>query len=290
MFLPVLSWNINQTLLRKLRLLCVLFLQFSAMRSHIWSETCSKTTTRISARWFILKTRWRFRSSWPSLTSSLWWDKFTILPTINTYSSNIHYSFFIYTTEWKGGDSDDQRVDWDCEFPLSMLRLPAGLLRVLLTFSPLSCAEFWMSLLTFLSNVIYSSGLIIALPGTHQTITASILFVSLATLCGFLTLSLRTSKAVTKTSVLQCLYTLLCIMSSAVLVLYPQSLQHWWKLWCGLLRQCVDQQRWLDVLAASCYLSQHLCHRDHLFPVWLSKLHASIQVWTLLNILHVLHV
>lgn len=92
MFLPVLSWNINQTLLRKLRLLCVLFLQFSAMRSHIWSETCSKTTTRISARWFILKTRWRFRSSWPSLTSSLWWDKFTILPTINTYSSNIHYS------------------------------------------------------------------------------------------------------------------------------------------------------------------------------------------------------
>lgn len=56
------------------------FLQFSAMKSHIWSKTCSKTTTRTSARWCILKTRWRFRSNWPSLTSSLWWDKLTIIP------------------------------------------------------------------------------------------------------------------------------------------------------------------------------------------------------------------
>lgn len=56
------------------------------------------------------------------------------------------------------------------------------------------------------------------------------------------------------------------------------SLQHWWKVWCGLLRQRADHQRRLDVLAASCHLSQHLCHRDHLLPIWLSKLHAGIQV------------
>lgn len=51
---------------------CV-FLQCSVTKRDNWSETCSKVTTRTSARWFILKTRWRFRSSWPSLTLSLWW-------------------------------------------------------------------------------------------------------------------------------------------------------------------------------------------------------------------------
>lgn len=48
-------------------------MQRSVMRRNTWSKTCSQATTRIFARWFILKTRWRFRSSWPSLTSSLWW-------------------------------------------------------------------------------------------------------------------------------------------------------------------------------------------------------------------------
>lgn len=47
--------------------------QCGVMRRNTWSKTCSQATTRIFARWFILKTRCRFRSRWPSLTSSLWW-------------------------------------------------------------------------------------------------------------------------------------------------------------------------------------------------------------------------
>lgn len=70
----------------------------------------------------------------------------------------------------------------------------------------------------------------------------------------------------------------LCSFASTASVLSPQSLQHWWKVWRCLLCQCTGQKKWLHFLAASCYLSQQLCHRDHLLSIWLSKLHASIQV------------
>lgn len=136
-----------------------------------------------------------------------------------------------------------------------------------------------MSQLTFLSNVIYSNGLIIVLPGTHLIIMALMLSASRTTLFGFLTLSLKTSKVIIIIKgVKYCIPCISCVVPT-VSIIYPQSLQHWWQLWCGLLCQCVDQQHWLDVLAASCYLSQHLCHWDHLLPIWLSKLHTSIQVW-----------
>lgn len=49
------------------------FIQSTATRSQNWSGICSKATTRIFGPWFIQRTRWRFRSSWPSLTSSPWW-------------------------------------------------------------------------------------------------------------------------------------------------------------------------------------------------------------------------
>lgn len=110
---------------------------------------------------------------------------------------------------------------------------------------------------------------------------ALMLFVFRAKLFGSLTLSWRTSKAIVRL----CIFFLACSvhctqssLTSAVSVLCPPSFQHWWQVWCGLLRQRVNLLRWFDVLAASCYLSQHLCHWDHLLPIWLSKLHASIQV------------
>lgn len=65
---------------------------------------------------------------------------------------------------------------------------------------------------------------------------------------------------------------------SGDLLLSSLPLQHRWQVWCGLLRQCVDQQQWWDVLVTPGYLSQHLCHRNHLFPIWLSELHPGLQV------------
>lgn len=62
------------------------------------------------------------------------------------------------------------------------------------------------------------------------------------------------------------------------LCIFHPLMQHRWQVRCGLLCQRVGQQHWRDVLASSCHLSQHMCHWNHLFPIWLSELHSSLQV------------
>lgn len=41
-----------------------------------------------------------------------------ICPHFPSNSSNAHITSLFFMTEWKRGDPDDQRVDWDCEFAL----------------------------------------------------------------------------------------------------------------------------------------------------------------------------
>lgn len=55
-------------------------------------------------------------------------------------------------------------------------------------------------------------------------------------------------------------------------------LQHWRQVWRRLLRQRVDHQRRLDVLASTRHLSEHLRHWNNLLSFWLSKLHIGLQV------------
>lgn len=145
---------------------------------------------------------------------------------IHTPQLKYSHNLFTYTTEWKGGDSYDQCVDWDCKFSLSsclcfcvvctiLARLLVSRFILPTGFSALSCVYCLMSLVTSLSNVIYSNGLIFVFPGTNLNIMTLILFVSHARLFGFLTLSLRTSKAVTKSRILyfpylQCHCTVFC--------------------------------------------------------------------------------
>lgn len=105
------------------------------------------------------------------------------------------YVFVLFVQSWQ---------DFWCQGSF----LPTG-------FSALSCVYCLMSLVTSLSNVIYSNGLIFVFPGTNLNIMTLILFVSHARLFGFLTLSLRTSKAVTKSRILyfpylQCHCTVFC--------------------------------------------------------------------------------
>lgn len=128
-----------------------------------------------------------------------------------------------------------------------------------------------------ISNVLHSNGLIIVLRGMHPNTLALIPSASPAKLCGSLILSLKTSKGKPNQRLPPAWKLHRGVLSPAS-VTRPPSLQHRRQVWCGLLRQRIDFKRRIDLLASSRYLSQHVCHRDHLLSFRLSKLYTSVQV------------
>lgn len=174
-------------------LLSLYFMQCRVMRRLGLLRTCSKPTTRIFGLWFILKTRWKFRSSWPSLILSPWWVaqahllKTFIVAYFDTEKHNFHY-FHRMKRKRRLPPMCGLRLwvfSWHFYYAGSVSGL--GLLRV-----------------RWLFAVSYSSGWIIDSPGMNQNITAFKSFVSHARPFGFLTSSLRTSRETLERSWIFC--------------------------------------------------------------------------------------